>query len=46
MAVVDRFNRRVAEGPVGRYFLLEFSGRSNERKGSRFFTEIRAGLAT
>ncbi|KAF8538244.1 permease [Trichophaea hybrida] len=46
MTFVDRFNRRVAEGPVGRFFRLEFSGHRRERKGSRFFTEIRAGLAT
>ncbi|CCX32914.1 permease family-domain-containing protein [Pyronema domesticum] len=46
MTFVDRWNKRVAESPVGRYFHLEFSGHRKERKGSRFFTEIRAGLAT
>ncbi|KAA8913132.1 permease family-domain-containing protein [Sphaerosporella brunnea] len=46
MTFIDRFNRRVADSPIGRYFLLEFSGQPKQRKGSRFFTEIRAGLAT
>ncbi|KAH0609903.1 uncharacterized protein H6S33_012449 [Morchella sextelata] len=46
MTWVERFNRRVATSPVGKYFQLEFSGHRKERKGSRFFTEIRAGLAT
>jgi AGZA family xanthine/uracil permease-like MFS transporter len=46
MTFIDRFNRRMATSAVGRFFRLEFSGHRNERKGSRFFTEIRAGLAT
>ena len=36
----------VARSPVGRHFKLEFSGHPHERKGSRFMTELRAGLAT
>lgn len=36
----------VARSPVGRHFKLEFSGHPRERKGSRFMTEMRAGLAT
>ncbi|EAW12868.1 NCS2 family permease [Aspergillus clavatus NRRL 1] len=44
--LVDRINLRVAQSPVGRWFRLEHSGHPKERKGSRFFTEIRAGLAT
>jgi AGZA family xanthine/uracil permease-like MFS transporter len=36
----------VAKSIVGRRFRLEFSGHRYERKGSRFLTEIRAGLAT
>lgn len=36
----------VARSVVGRRFRLEFSGHRNERKGSRFLTEVRAGLAT
>ncbi|KAF7160794.1 hypothetical protein CNMCM5623_006388 [Aspergillus felis] len=43
---VDRINLRVAQSPVGRWFRLENSGHPKERKGSYFFTEIRAGLAT
>jgi len=31
---------------IGRRFRLEFSGHKYERKGSRFLTEVRAGLAT
>lgn len=46
MAWIDRANRRVANSSFGRYFRLEHSGSKKERKGSRFFTEIRAGLAT
>lgn len=46
MTWIDRTNRRVANSPFGRYFRLEHSGSKKERKGSRFFTEIRAGLAT
>jgi len=36
----------VAKSFVGRQFRLEFSGHRHERKGSRFLTEMRAGLAT
>jgi AGZA family xanthine/uracil permease-like MFS transporter len=36
----------VAKSAVGYRFRLEFSGHRYERKGSRFLTEIRAGLAT
>lgn len=36
----------VARSVVGRRFRLEFSGHRYERKGSRFLTEVRAGLAT
>ncbi|KAJ5612962.1 hypothetical protein N7510_006156 [Penicillium lagena] len=39
-------NLRVARSPVGRWFRLENSGHPMERKGSFFFTELRAGLAT
>jgi hypothetical protein len=46
MTFIDRTNRRFAGSVFGRYFQLEFSGHPRERKGSRFFTEIRAGLAT
>lgn len=46
MTFAERLNRRVAESAFGRHFRLEFSGHYNERKGTRFLTEIRAGLAT
>jgi len=36
----------VAKSVVGYRFRLEFSGHRFERKGSRFLTEIRAGIAT
>lgn len=36
----------VAQSVVGKRFRLEFSGHRFERKGSRFLTEVRAGLAT
>ncbi|KAJ3172583.1 hypothetical protein HDU88_005912 [Geranomyces variabilis] len=39
-------NERVAKSAIGRYFKLEGSGAKNERPGTRFTTEIRAGLAT
>ncbi|KAK4865763.1 hypothetical protein LT330_009196 [Penicillium expansum] len=43
---VHNTNVRVARSPVGKWFRLEGSGHPLERKGSYFFTEIRAGLAT
>lgn len=39
-------NRKIAASAVGRWFQLEGSGHPRERKGSLFFTEMRAGLAT
>ncbi|KAJ7128893.1 permease family-domain-containing protein [Mycena crocata] len=44
--VLDLLNAHVADSFVGRFFSLEGSGTSNERIGSRFTTEIRAGLTT
>lgn len=46
MGWVHNTNLRIARTRVGRYFRLENSGHPKERKGSFFFTEIRAGLAT
>ncbi|KAL5319606.1 hypothetical protein ACEPPN_012661 [Leptodophora sp. 'Broadleaf-Isolate-01'] len=46
MGWVEKTNMAVARSPVGRHFKLEFSGHPHERKGSRFMTEMRAGLAT
>ncbi|KAI0667399.1 permease family-domain-containing protein [Trametes maxima] len=43
---IDRLNAVVADSSVGRYFRLEGSGHVKEREGSRFSTEIRAGLTT
>ncbi|OTB12897.1 hypothetical protein K445DRAFT_369192 [Daldinia sp. EC12] len=45
MAWVHDFNVKVAKSPVGRWFQLEGSGHPKERKGSYFFTELRAGIA-
>ncbi|KAI9745415.1 MAG: hypothetical protein M1818_000949 [Claussenomyces sp. TS43310] len=41
-----RINDAVARSIVGRRFRLQGSGHRKERMGSRFLTEIRAGLAT
>ncbi|RDW70135.1 putative permease [Coleophoma crateriformis] len=46
MGWVQRTNTAVARSPVGVWFRLEHSGHRKERKGTRFLTEIRAGLAT
>ncbi|KAF9064752.1 xanthine/uracil permease [Rhodocollybia butyracea] len=46
VSFVDRLNAQVAYSPVGRWFRLEGSGHPKERLGSRFMTEIRAGLTT
>ncbi|KAF1950904.1 xanthine/uracil permease family protein-like protein [Byssothecium circinans] len=46
MGWVDNTNLKVGRSAIGRYFRLEGSGHRKERKGSRFFTEIRAGVAT
>ncbi|KAJ7578029.1 permease family-domain-containing protein [Mycena floridula] len=42
----DRLNAHVADSFVGRWFLLEGCGHPKERIGSRFTTELRAGLTT
>jgi AGZA family xanthine/uracil permease-like MFS transporter len=46
MPVFDAINAFVADSFVGRWFKLEGSGVANERRGSRFLTEIRAGITT
>ncbi|KAF1845284.1 purine transporter [Cucurbitaria berberidis CBS 394.84] len=43
---IHNANAAVARSFAGRYFRLEGSGHPKERKGSHFFTEFRAGLAT
>nr|AOC89074.1 purine transporter PhZ [Phanerodontia chrysosporium] len=46
IALTHRINAFVADSPVGRWFHLEGSGHPKERVGSRFLTELRAGLTT
>lgn len=43
---LDRLNATVADSLVGRWFKLEGSGHPRERVGSRFTTELRAGITT
>uniref|UniRef100_A0A8H7XMK2 Xanthine/uracil permease n=1 Tax=Psilocybe cubensis TaxID=181762 RepID=A0A8H7XMK2_PSICU len=43
---IVKLNDAVAATAVGRWFKLEGSGAKGERPGSRFTTEIRAGLTT
>jgi AGZA family xanthine/uracil permease-like MFS transporter len=43
-AWVDKVNDAVARSKVGRFFQLEYSGHRRERKGTKFITELRAGL--
>ncbi|KAI6008762.1 hypothetical protein F5J12DRAFT_935482 [Pisolithus orientalis] len=42
----DRLNARVADSVIGRWFRLEGSGHPREREGSRFMTDVRAGITT
>jgi len=42
----DRLNAQIAQSFVGTWFRLEGCGHPKEREGSRFTTEIRAGLTT
>jgi hypothetical protein len=46
MGWVDRVNDTVARSRVGKFFQLENSGAKRERRGTKFVTEIRAGLTT
>lgn len=45
-SILERLNQSVAQSRVGKYFRLEGSGARRERIGSKFTTEIRAGLTT
>ncbi|KAI1370696.1 hypothetical protein F4677DRAFT_451098 [Hypoxylon crocopeplum] len=45
MGWVHDVNAKVAKSPVGWWFHLDGSGHPKERKGSYFFTELRAGIA-
>jgi AGZA family xanthine/uracil permease-like MFS transporter len=46
MTWISRVNDSVADSAFGRWFLLEGCGLPNERKGSRFMTELRAGAVS
>ncbi|KAF9204584.1 hypothetical protein BGZ49_005128 [Haplosporangium sp. Z 27] len=46
MGFFEKLNHNVASSAVGKYFRLEGSGSSRERAGSKFTTEMRAGLTT
>lgn len=46
MSWADKLNDYVATSRVGKFFQLEHSGHRRERKGTKFTTEIRAGLTT
>ncbi|KAL1699551.1 permease family-domain-containing protein [Schizophyllum commune] len=43
---IDKLNAIIADSFVGRWFKLEGSGHVKERIGSRFTTELRAGITT
>ncbi|KAK0648963.1 xanthine/uracil permease family protein-like protein [Cercophora newfieldiana] len=45
-ALLNKVNKGFAQSSVGRLFRLEGSGHENALPGSRFSTEIRAGLTT
>lgn len=46
MTYFDRINNSVARSSVGKYFRLDGSGARRERAGSKFTTEVRAGITT
>ncbi|KAF9540700.1 hypothetical protein EC957_003884 [Mortierella hygrophila] len=46
MTFFDRLNHNVATSKAGKYFRLDGSGARRERAGSKFTTEVRAGLTT
>ncbi|KAJ4295294.1 hypothetical protein N0V90_007305 [Kalmusia sp. IMI 367209] len=46
MGWVHNTNQAIAKSPVGRWFRLDGSEHPKTRKGSYFFTEVRAGMAT
>ena len=43
---IDWVNSKVAGSWAGHWFQLEGSGHPKERAGSRFLTELRAGVTT
>ncbi|KAG8959283.1 hypothetical protein FRC03_008203 [Tulasnella sp. 419] len=46
MGIIDRINTSVAQSAAGKYFRLDGSGHRKTRLGSKFTTEIRAGVTT
>ncbi|KAL2256663.1 hypothetical protein VTK26DRAFT_1329 [Humicola hyalothermophila] len=46
MGWIDKTNEAIGRSVVGRWFKLEGCGHPKERKGSKFFTEMRAGFAS
>ncbi|KAN0078174.1 Permease family domain containing protein [Tylopilus felleus] len=46
LTFADRLNAQVADSAIGRWFRLEGSGHPREREGSRFMTDVRAGVTT
>ncbi|TPX63677.1 hypothetical protein SpCBS45565_g06459 [Spizellomyces sp. 'palustris'] len=46
MGALETLNARIAATRAGKWFKLEGSGAIKERRGTRFTTEVRAGLAT
>lgn len=46
LSFFERLNLNVAKSNVGKYFRLDGSGVRRERIGSKFTTEMRAGLTT
>ncbi|ORX45109.1 hypothetical protein DM01DRAFT_1328748 [Hesseltinella vesiculosa] len=44
MGLAERINDAVAQSFIGRHFQLDGSGARRERKGTRFLTEVRAGV--
>ncbi|KAG1815350.1 permease family-domain-containing protein [Suillus variegatus] len=46
LTFADRLNAQVADSAIGRWFRLEGSGHAREREGSRFMTDVRAGITT
>src|SRR5687768_1220748 len=46
MGKIGKLNHCVATSLIGRYFRLDGSPSSSSREGTKFSTEVRAGLAT
>ncbi|CAG8508534.1 5547_t:CDS:1 [Funneliformis mosseae] len=46
MGRISKLNHCIAVSPIGRYFKLDGSPSSSSREGTKFTTEVRAGIAT